>query len=160
MRYLLIIIGFSWLALAGCATNRSAPEPLSVSLAGVEMLEFGLFEQKLGFTLRVQNPNNTAIPLEGVSYGLEVNGKPFAKGTGPAQAEVPAFGTVEIQTEALSSLGGFLQQLGQIKSERGLQYRLVGKLHGSGTFSSQAFDSTGEISLPNLGDWQQRLQPQ
>jgi Late embryogenesis abundant protein len=40
-------------------------------------------------TLRVQNPNTFDLDVEGVSFDLEVNEQPFAKGVGKGKVVVP-----------------------------------------------------------------------
>ena len=145
------------LAVAGCATFPGGPEPVKVSLSDISMLDFGLIEQKLGLKLRIQNPNNVEIPIEGLSYELELNGKPFANGLAHPQTQVPAFGEVVIDSEAVSNLSGLFQQVGQLQKEQKLRYYLKGKLYSSSWQGSHPFDAEGEISLPDFGGWEKKL---
>jgi LEA14-like dessication related protein len=105
-----VVVSIELLALAGCATYPGSIEPVRVSLADISMLEFGLIEQKLGLRLRVQNPNSVAVPIEGLSYELELNGKPFAQGVAHPKTQVPEFGSAEIDTEAVSNLSSLISQ--------------------------------------------------
>jgi LEA14-like dessication related protein len=143
--------------VAGCATVPSGVEPVKVSLADISMLDFGLIEQKLGLKLRIQNPNNVEIPIEGLSYELELNGKSFADGLAHPQTRVPAFGDVVIDSEAVSNLSGLFQQIGQLQKEQKLHYSLKGKLYSSRLQGSYPFATEGEISLPDFGGWEKKL---
>jgi LEA14-like dessication related protein len=158
MRQWIVVVFVCALAISGCSTLPSGSEPLSVGLADFSMIDFGLIEQKLGLKLRIQNPNNVEIPVEGLSYEMELNGKPFAKGVAHPQARVPAFGTAEIDTEAVSNLAGVISQLSQLQNDRKLRYRLVGKLYSGSWQGARPFESEGEISLPDFGGWQKRLE--
>jgi LEA14-like dessication related protein len=158
MRHWIIAVFVCAFAVAGCATLPSGSEPLSVGLADFSMIDFGLIEQKLGLRLRIQNPNNVEIPVEGLSYEMELNGKPFAKGVAHPQTRVPAFGTAEIDTEAVSNLAGFIGQLSQLQHDPKLRYRLIGKLYSGSWQGARPFESEGEISLPDFGGWKSKLE--
>jgi LEA14-like dessication related protein len=135
-------------ALAGCAGFPGRMEPLSVTLADIRPTQIGLFEQEYAVKLRVQNPNNQDIPLEGVSFAVELNGKSFAKGVSRQTGTVPAFSDVVLDVTAISSLSGILEQLGALRTgapDR-IEYRLQGRLTPS-SGSSVPFDSTGTLDL-------------
>ena len=66
--------------LSACAGGSSRMEPLSVTLSDIQPGEMGLLEQEYLIKIRVQNPNNVEIPVSGLSYRIELNGKYFAKG--------------------------------------------------------------------------------
>ncbi|HEY5598379.1 MAG TPA: LEA type 2 family protein, partial [Kiloniellales bacterium] len=80
MKRFLSLIGVGLvLVLAACAPIDKA-EPPEVSLADIKLLPGGLFEQKFQLELRVTNPNNFDLPLEGLSFKLALNDQPFAQG--------------------------------------------------------------------------------
>lgn len=158
MRQWVAVVWVCLLALAGCATLGGANEPLKVSLADVSMLDFGLVEQKLGLKLRIQNPNSVEVPIEGLSYDLELNGKPFAQGVAHPQTQVPEFGNAEIDTEAVTNLSSLFNQLGQLQQDQKLRYRLKGKLYSGRWQGARPFETEGEIALPAFGGWQKQLE--
>ena len=137
--------------LAGCAGMPGQMEPLNVTLSDVRPLQVGLLEQEYAMKLRVQNPNNREIALQGVSFNVELNGKSFAKGVSPQSATVPAFGDVILDVKAVSSLGGLLDQVNSMRqgAPEKITYRLQGRL-ASSTGSSLPFDSTGALDLAGL----------
>ena len=149
MRVLLGALVFA--ALVGCATTPKM-EPLDVSLSDIAPAQMGLFEQQFQVKLRVQNPNNFDVPLDGVAYQIELNDKAFAKGVGQQSVTVPKFGETVLDVTAVCSLSNVLDQvalLAQGGPEK-LRYRVKGKLYrADGT--SIPFDQLGEIQLSSLG---------
>lgn len=139
------------MALSACAGMPGSMEPLSVTLADVQPGQMGLLEQEYMMKLRVQNPNGMDVPLQGVAFSVELNGKTFAKGVSRQDEVVPAFGDVLLEVKAISSLGDVLNQVSGLRAgapER-ITYRVQGKLAQTrGT--SVPFDSTGSIDLSAL----------
>ena len=137
--------------LSGCAALPGTMEPLNVTLADVKPAQFGLLEQEYAMKIRVQNPNGREIPVQGLSFALDLNSKPFAKGVSSQAVTIPAFGEVLLDVKAISTLGGLLDQLGTLREgppER-ITYRLQGRLAPGGG-SSLPFDSSGALDLSAL----------
>jgi LEA14-like dessication related protein len=144
-------IGFVTLLIAGCASLPGGIEPLSVTLSDIVPAQMGLIEQEYAVKIRVQNPNSIDFPLAGLSYDLELNGKPFAKGVGKADATVPAFGDVVVEGKAISTLSGILNQVSALRGRvpEKFSYRLIGKLSALDG-RSIPFDQKGEVELAGL----------
>jgi LEA14-like dessication related protein len=83
-------------------------EPLDVTLSDITPGQMGMLEQQFQVKLRVQNPNNFDVPLEGVAYQIELNDKAFAKGVGQQSVTVPKFGDAVLDVTAVSSLSSVL----------------------------------------------------
>jgi LEA14-like dessication related protein len=117
---------FSVLLLAACASV----EPPSVTLSNIRIEHSTVFEQRFLTTLRIQNPNPFDLNIEGVSFAIEVNGQPFAKGVGKADLVVPAYGSGVVEAEAITTLMGFIRQFQALTRSGGLKlsYRLTGTL--------------------------------
>jgi LEA14-like dessication related protein len=137
-------------ALCGCATVPEL-EPLDVTLSDIVPTQMGLLEQEYQVKLRVQNPNNSDVRLEGAAYQIELNNKPFAKGVAKQSVTVPKFGEAVIEGTAVSDLSGVLGQIAQLQSgaPEKLAYRVMGKL-GRSDGSSIPFDRVGEVDLAGL----------
>jgi LEA14-like dessication related protein len=137
--------------IAACAGTPSRLEPLSVTLADIRPAQMGLLEQEYAIKIRVQNPNNVDIPIEGLSYRIDLNGKSFAKGVSRQSTAVPGFGEVMLDATAVGNLGAIMSQVAQMQRSgmpESFSYRFKGKL-GSAQ-SSIPFDSQGDIALPVL----------
>ena len=145
------------LALAACAVVPSRVEPLWVTLADLRPARIGLLEQEYALKIRVQNPNEVEIPLSGLSYQVELNDKPFAKGVSRQSTTVPPFGEVLLDVSAVSGLSGLLEQLSAMREaapER-ITYRLQGKL-ASPSRGSVPFDQKGSLDLSGVAAGDQR----
>jgi LEA14-like dessication related protein len=135
--------------LCGCAAmTMKSPE---VALAGVTIEEFGLREQRLGLKLRVSNPNDADLPIDGVSFTVDVNGQKFATGVSTRPVTVPRFGEALLDLSAVSTLGSLMRQYGELArgGRETVEYRIHGRFNGGG-WSGVPFDSKREFKLSTL----------
>lgn len=140
--------------LGGCATLPTDIQAPSVSLADVSILDAGLLEQRYRLVVRIQNPNSFELPIDGVSYELELNEKPFAQGVSSQGVTVPRFGSETLSLDAVGSTAGFLRQLGIFDKGTlpgNIRYRLKGKLNIKGAPTAIPFDYKGEVDIPGGG---------
>lgn len=138
----------SALLLAGCAGLGVLEKP-QVSLAGLELLEVGLFEQRFGVTLRVTNPNDRSVTIDGVEFALDLNGEPFASGVGSDKVTLPRRGDALVKLTVATSMSRMLRQLRSLQSlNKPLAYRMTGKLYTPWIPGGVPFDRSGE--LPGL----------
>ena len=125
-------------------------EPPSLHLANLSLTNATLFEQQYHLQFRVENPNPFDLPIDGIAYELEINGKPFAKGVGNQAITVPRYGTELLNVEGTSTLMDILHQasgMNKGKTEH-VEYRLKGKLSTNGR--TVPFDYKGDIDLMGL----------
>lgn len=134
--------------LGACATLGPYKEPPRVSLASIQPKQMGLLEQRYGLQLRILNPNDTAIPLEGLSYTLEINGREFAYGVSRQSVSIPAYGEALLDVDVVSNLLNVLQQVQEMGAEKrsSLNYRLSGKMNLASRVGSLPFDYQGELN--------------
>ncbi|HHH42975.1 MAG TPA: hypothetical protein ENK49_02465 [Gammaproteobacteria bacterium] len=144
------ILAFLLLAgLVACSTFPGKPEPPRVNLVGLQLVSVELFEQRYQVRLRVKNPNAFELPIRGIDFQLEINGKAFADGVSNQSVTVPAFGEQVIALEVSSSLMQVFRQLQSLESGRspGLKYRINGSV-AIGDFGQRLpFEYTGELAL-------------
>lgn len=140
------------LLLAGCANLLTQPERPEVSLASIALVEPGLLEQRYRVQLRVQNPNNFDLPIDGLQLRLELNGQPFVTAVSAAPVTVPRFGTALVEIDAVSTLAGLLQQFKGIAvgNSESVRYKLSGKAHLSQPSMALPFTQEGEINLTGV----------
>jgi LEA14-like dessication related protein len=143
----LVLLVFGVLLIVGCATMNKYPEQPRVSLVSIQPKDMTLLEQRYGLQLRILNPNETAIPLEGLSYSLEINGREFAYGVSRQAVSIPAFGEALLDVDVVSNLLNVLQQVQEMSNEQqdSLKYRLSGKLSLSNSLVKLPFDYHGEL---------------
>ncbi len=140
--------------MAGCASLPDATTPPNLSLVSIEPVEVTPFEQKYHLTVRLQNPNDHALEISGMSYVLEVNGQPLLNGVSDASVTVPRFGESLIELSGVSTLFGFVRQIQalQERNTQGVQYKLSGKLAVVNRFGSLPFSYEGTLLPSTAGD--------
>ncbi|MBS1191246.1 MAG: Water Stress and Hypersensitive response domain protein [Rhodocyclaceae bacterium] len=149
------------LLLAACAAPiTKAP---AVTLAGVDIESLGLFEQRFILTLRVRNPNEVDIPVEGLVFDVELNGRHFADGVSGLAVTIPRLGEAMLEVRATSNLAAFLRQWRDMEKagRPGLDYRVRGNLRVAG-YGELPFDHRGEAAFPKLlpgGEGRPKPQP-
>lgn len=142
-----------WLALlllAACAGGL-AQKP-EISLASLDLVGFGLFEQRFLLKLRIENPNDVDLPIEGLSFDVELNGEPFARGVSAQAVSVPRAGEALLEVRATSNLGGVLKQLRALPKDgrERIGYRISGQVTVGG-LGSRPFERRGDLPLPLFG---------
>lgn len=138
------------LMLGACGGLKTQVKPPSVSLAGIKVVEVGFFEQRFGFMLRVQNPNDFDIPLTGMHFELEVNGQPFARGVNNTPVTVPRLSEEVIEVTGICTLSSILQQVSGLPTgEKGLKYRIKGRL-ATDSLGWLNFNESGEFRMPSF----------
>jgi LEA14-like dessication related protein len=134
-------------ALSGCALFVPKLQTPSLSIVDVEVLRANLMEQRLRVRMRVQNPNDRILPIQGLSYTVYLGGQEFATGVSDASFVVPALGTAEfnmdVTANAAGALFGILSQRGQA-----IDYRMKGRVELThGWLRSIPFEESGSFTL-------------
>lgn len=144
---------FSWLLfllfwLTGCATLTEPVESPRVTLANLQIIDAQLFEQRYALTLRIQNPNNFDLEVNGISFEVEINGREFAHGVSNKIGTIPAFGESTMDVDVTSSLFNLVDQINALEQRQGsdLEYRIFGKISTAGRLISIPFERKGRIS--------------
>jgi LEA14-like dessication related protein len=136
--------------LAACVLNAQLTPP-QLSVVGVQILNNDLWSQRLKVRMQVDNPNDRALAVKGLTYTIEVEGQQFASGESAASFEVPAKGQVEFDTNVTTNIAGTLLKLlasGPDTLAQGVAYRIFGKVSLSeGLLRSIPFDQSGRFSL-------------
>jgi len=138
------------LLLGGCAAlSLKAP---SVTLADIKVLKAGLFEQRFDFKLRVQNPNDKEIAITGMSFAVEINDKPFARGVSNKGVTVPRLEERILEVTAVSNLYSILSQIHELLygNSKGFSYRIKGRLFTE-AYGELDFDESGSLAPPTPG---------
>lgn len=137
------------LLLAGCAGLGNLEKP-QVSLAGLALDDFNLFEQRFRVTLRVTNPNDRSVTVDGVDFDLALNGEHFASGIGRDQVTLPRLGDALVTLKMTTNLSSLWKQIRTLQStKKPLAYRMSGKLHAPWVPGGIPFDRKGELPALN-----------
>jgi LEA14-like dessication related protein len=138
--------------LGACAGLAPRLEPPQLRVVGLELVRGDLFEQRFKARMRVQNPNDRAIAVRGVSYTLEVGGEELGRGLSGSSFTVPALGEAEFDMLVTANFAGTLMRL--LERARGagmpdsLTYRLRGEVKlAEGWVRTIPFDEKGSVRL-------------
>jgi LEA14-like dessication related protein len=134
---------FTVLALTGCSLFVPKLEKPTLTVVNVQMLKSDLWHQELKVRLRVQNPNDRTLPIQGLWYELDLDGQEFAHGMSGESFVVPALGDAEFDMSVSANMASMLiKLLGQQNNP--IEYRIKGKISlSSGLLRSLTFDDQG-----------------
>ncbi|UCC13846.1 MAG: LEA type 2 family protein [Gammaproteobacteria bacterium] len=133
------------LLCGACASLQNLESP-DVVVTAIRPLDATMLEQRFAVDLRIYNPNNKELRIEGVSFDLDVNGRRLARGAGASDLLLPRLGDATTTVTVSSSVFDLARQLMAMGQAETLTYDLVGKVHlGSGFGGSLPFERSGEI---------------
>jgi LEA14-like dessication related protein len=139
--------------IASCSTMPKDFEAPRVNISDLTPKEMAIFEQRFDVKLRIQNPNDVDLSVNGMRFDIELNEREFANGMSGQRVTVPRFGSQTVDVEVFTTLASFLRQVQDLNASGGqkVRYRLKGTafVDSPGTFKAP-FDEKGEIEL-NLG---------
>jgi LEA14-like dessication related protein len=133
--------------LAGCSLFVHWQTP-TLSVVRIQLGHSDLFQQHLQVRMSVYNPNERELPVEGLSYSLEVNGEEVAHGESGASFVVPARGDAEFDMNVTANAAAALLRMFARGNAAPVAYRIHGKVQlSSGLLRSVPFDQQGELPL-------------
>ena len=137
-------------ACAGGGFGSGGLEPPEVTLSDIQFRGAGLLEQKLGLVLRLRNPNETDLALDGMRVQLDVDGEPFATGLSNENVTVPALGEGMVTVEAISGTAGILGRLRSVTGLQDIDYSLKGTTFLRDGGRKLPFEQKGTVRLSGL----------
>jgi len=141
------------MGLASCSALTSKPESPRVTLVGLKLISAELLEQRYQVNLRVMNPNAFELPVRGIDFRLDINGKTFADGVSNQPVDVPAYGENIIELKVSSNLFQVFRQFQSLQESQspGFEYRISGSM-ATGVYGQKLpFDYSGELQLSEPG---------
>ncbi len=141
------------IALSGfvsCSALFQTLERPRINIANITAREVKVFEQVFDLELRIQNPNDVSLEINGLAFELEVNGKRFATGVSAQNITVNRFSSAVIHVEAITTLWVFLRQIAEYQQTRTprVTYRLKGSIYSGAPSVKLPFDDSGEFTIP------------
>lgn len=131
-----------------------------VTLADIQIHEIKTLETAFQIELRVLNPNDIPLEIDGLECGLKIDGKDFASGVVGEQHVIPPYGSAIVPVtvyasvlDMVSSVISIIQDSStQQRHPQPLRYELTGhvRLGGSNLMQKTVpFETAGELSLGN-----------
>ncbi|MDH3337393.1 MAG: LEA type 2 family protein [Gammaproteobacteria bacterium] len=142
--------------LSACAGTGPLISSPGVSLRDVRMTEIDFSGQTFLLGFAVTNPNPFPLPVEAVSYAVDLDGYRFATGQTEGGFTVPARGDSEFAISVELNLLKTAPQLLYVVREgvkRDIPYKLKGKLGVDiPLVQAVAFEAAGELRLQSSRD--------
>jgi len=151
-----VVLGF---ALSGCTGLGGLTQQLStlkepkVSLAGLSLKDISLTEPSFLVKLKVENPNDLNVNLDGADVSLALNGQPVATGISRSPLTLVKRGASTMDVEVKANTLGVLQQIMQLESKGGVQYGVSGHLNllnWLGALGKVPFNFQGSVDKATL----------
>jgi LEA14-like dessication related protein len=144
----------AWLpALAlvvGCAGLRGEDViPPDVQLVNLVLQDATLFEQELRVDLRIINPNDFDLPLDGMTFDLRVNGDRVARGNSNESVTIPRLGDGVMKVTTHTSSVAIVRQMINPPRDGVYQYEIKGTVFLKG-FGRRRVDFERAGDLPAL----------
>ncbi len=136
------------LLLAACAGMPT--EPVDVSLVNMSFEDAALFEQRVTLELRLRNPNDTALSVDGLRYALNINGQPFASGMGELSVTVPRLGETTVRVPGSVGTLDLVRQITAIPGTTAVAVDLTGTVFLS-PVGRLSFVKHDRVDLSTLG---------
>jgi LEA14-like dessication related protein len=134
----------------GCTLVAPRFEHPTLSVVGVDVEAAQLAEQRFRVRMRVQNPNERALPVTGLSYTLQLAGEDFGHGQSANAFTVPAHGEMEFDMTVTTNLAtAILRILPRLSdSAQPIEYRMTGTVGTDLPFlRSIPFDERGSFQI-------------
>lgn len=135
------------LLVAACAGLRGM-EPPEVSLVGLEVLPGGSLEQRFAVELRVLNPNERELRVDGIDFTLEVNGSRLTRGVSSQEVTIPRLGEALLTITATTTVFDLLRQAMNATEATELTYELYGRVFVANSPASLSFSRSGRVAAP------------
>ena len=138
------------LLMFGCAGLYQSMERPRINIANIIPRDIKLFEQVFDLELRIQNPNDTPLEINGLAFELELNDKRFATGVSNQSLVIDRLSSDVIHVQAITTLVGFLRQVAEYQQTKDprVTYRIKGSIYSGSTGTKLHFDDSGEIKIP------------
>lgn len=136
------------LALSSCALLVPKLQTPRLSIVNIEVRKASFVEQQLRVRVRVENPNDRSLPVQGLSYTLYISGQAFATGASDASFVVPALGNAEFDMDVTANAAGALFTILAKPPGQSIDYRMKGRVELSrGWLRSIPFEQSGSFVL-------------
>jgi LEA14-like dessication related protein len=146
-----LLLALLLLVVAACEGVGTGLEPPEVSIVNLRPGELGLFEQELIVDLRLTNPNNRAVRVNGVRFQLDVDDRPFGRGVATEGFTLPRLGDAVVPVSVRVGTAELIDRLMAFGTDPRVPYRLRGDLLLAGLAGTELpFDRSGTLRFPTL----------
>lgn len=140
--------------LSACASWAPGYEKPQINVTSFSLApESNGFAPRFLIGLQVINPNRSALPLQGMSYSVEVEGNRILSGAEPDLPRVEGYSSADIVIEASPDLLGSARLLNQLMSgqKQTLDYLFKARFDVGSLLPYVSIEERGEFGLEQLG---------
>lgn len=125
-----IIVGVigPFLFFVGCSAFRVLVDPPKAKLKSVKLSTCDFVGCDLKFEIDIENPNSSDLKIDEVSYQVDLNDKPFAKGNVSDPPELKAKQNTSVLIPLRFEYSKFISSLGEFIQNRTIAYSLKGNV--------------------------------
>lgn len=135
-------------SLLGCATVDDIIPPRVNLVKIVPEASSGVFEQQFLVDLRISNLNDFDIPLNGLSFEMDVNGSYFATGLANRKVLIPRLGSEVVSVQTTANSFDLIRQVLNAVRIGSVAYRIKGTAIVDGlTTRTVPFRQEGELNF-------------
>ena len=147
MRRFAVLIALAGL-LVGCVATEDAIPP-RISLGNVALEAPGLLRQDLLIDLRIGNPNNFDIPIEGLTMQLEIDGQPFAEGYSNERLTLPRLAEISVPMKASTDTFAIIREVMSLGQRQSIRYKMTGYAYIVGSLGSSRvpYERSGDLQF-------------
>lgn len=134
---------------SGCASisPQEVEEP-EVHLVNLVPVDATLFEQRIRIDLRILNPNDFDLPLDGMSFDLRLNGERIARGQSSDSVKIPRLGEGMMEVMAHTNSIAIVKQFVDAPRDGRFEYEIDGNVFVKGFGRRKIpFDHSGVLEL-------------
>ena len=144
----IILLATLLLQLAGC-TGLGINERPVVTLTNLRMLESDGLSMRFAIDLSITNPGPVTIPVDGLSWNLELEGSRILTGVSNQVPVLEPFTEVPLTLEASTNLTGMVELFTRLLNRQSEQfdYQLETRLGLSGFRLPITYTDSGSIAL-------------
>jgi LEA14-like dessication related protein len=117
---------------SGCslltADYKNLKEP-KVTLTGLNIQDLNPLKPSFLVRLKLDNPNDLDVNLDGADVALALNGQPVAEGVSRSPVTLKSLGSSEMAVEVTANTLNAVQQFLSLQSKTAMDYRVTGHLH-------------------------------
>lgn len=139
---------FLALLLGACATVGELAPP-SISLVDLRLGAISLLSQELLLDIRIGNPNDIPLPLNGLTFRLEINGKFLAEGFSNKKVTVPRLDYATVPVKGVAGTVDIVRQIMTLGGADTIDYRISGIAYVEGAMGRRSvpYERKGSLSL-------------
>jgi LEA14-like dessication related protein len=157
---LTLVVGFLS-TLQACTLFRPGFQKPEVKIDSLQLLPSEGLSQRFRIGLLLSNPNDTALPVAGMTYNVSLNGHRVVSGVTGDVPSLPPYTETKVSVEGSADLVSVLRLLNSLvgQSSDALDYELLATIDLLGLRPTLQVRESGKIELRRPGEQRDQARP-